>query len=169
MTGVVVRPVSELGIAACHAAFTRGFADYAVPLDLSLEQFEQRFFGVECNAPERSHVALVDGAPVGVILGGARPFAGAPTLRMGAMAIAPEHRGRLGISDALFERHLASARAAGCSQLWLEVIEGNARALAFYRRRGYSEFGRLRYYQRAGAHDDARALERASSAAPRFA
>ncbi len=137
-----------LGYARCHAAFTRGFADYAVRLDVDLETFTARFFGVEGNTPEHSFVALAEGEPIGVILGGVQRFAGALTMRMGAMAIAPEHRGRHGLSDALFDRHHAAARAAGCAQLWLEVLTDNARAIAFYRRRGYAEFGRLHYYAR---------------------
>ncbi len=155
-TSIEITTVAELGYARCHAAFERGFSDYAVKLDVGLETFTARFFGVEGNAPARSFVALAGDEPIGVILGGVRRFAGALTMRMGAMAIAPEHRGRHGLSDALFDRHLAAARAAGCAQLWLEVLTDNARALAFYRRRGYAEFGRLRYYLREHARERTR-------------
>ncbi|MCX4243341.1 GNAT family N-acetyltransferase [Paraliomyxa miuraensis] len=147
-----------------HAAFSRGFSDYVVQFSLGVDAFEQRFFGIECNQRACSFVALVDGEPAGLILGGVRTLEGVRTMRMGAMAIVPEHRGRLGLSRGLFERHRQSAREAGCAQLWLEVIVGNDRAIAFYRKQGYEPVGRLGYYH----HDEPGTIVPGSMEGPRI-
>lgn len=140
------RRCDEVDLELVHAAFTRGFSDYVVSFSLGVDDFAARFFGVECNAREQSFVALVGGSPAGIILGGVRELGGARTMRMGAMAIVPEHRGRLGLSRGLFERHHQAAREAGCTQMWLEVIVGNDRAIAFYEGRGYEVVGHLDYH-----------------------
>lgn len=141
------RRCDTLDPAIVHAAFSRGFSDYVVSFAMSVEDFEARFFGIECNHRAQSFVALVDGNPAGVILGGVRELQGVRTMRMGGMAIVPEYRGRLGLSRGLFERHHRAAREAECTQLWLEVIVGNDRAISFYRGRGYEPVGHLSYYR----------------------
>lgn len=52
------------------------------------------------------------------------------------------HRGR-GVADALFAALEAEARTLGLRQLELLVVAENARAIAFYRRRGFAAVGRL--------------------------
>ena len=66
-------------------------------------------------------------------------------------ADAPEHVGELyalfvhpdwwgsGAARVLTEAAVADLRAAGCDQVWLWVLEANARARAFYRRYGFTE------------------------------
>lgn len=46
-----------------------------------------------------------------------------------------------GIGRTLLCHAATSARAAGADELWLTVYEGNARALAFYRRTGWRDAG----------------------------
>jgi ribosomal protein S18 acetylase RimI-like enzyme len=55
----------------------------------------------------------------------------------------PDHRGgRLGVTDALLDDVLAWARdVAGVPRLLLEVHEANARAIAYYERRGFTRTG----------------------------
>jgi [ribosomal protein S18]-alanine N-acetyltransferase len=65
-----------------------------------------------------------------------------------SVAIAAGARGR-GHSGALLARHLQTLSQAGVRSVHLEVEEGNAPALALYRRRGFREVGRrLGYYAR---------------------
>jgi ribosomal protein S18 acetylase RimI-like enzyme len=58
-----------------------------------------------------------------------------------AMYVAPEARGA-GAADAVLDCIEREARAAGVTRLKLNVHEGNARAIAFYRRRGFEPYGR---------------------------
>lgn len=46
------------------------------------------------------------------------------------------------VGKALFEKSLQLAREAGVEFLWLGVWEENHRALAFYRKNGFTEFGK---------------------------
>ena len=52
---------------------------------------------------------------------------------------------RRGIGRLLLAEAEGTARAAGCTALWLTAWVGNARALAFYRRHGYRELGSTTY------------------------
>jgi ribosomal protein S18 acetylase RimI-like enzyme len=58
-----------------------------------------------------------------------------------AMYVAPEARGA-GAADAVLDCIEREARAASVTRLKLNVHEGNARAIAFYRRRGFESYGR---------------------------
>lgn len=58
-----------------------------------------------------------------------------------AMYVAPEARG-VGAADAILDCIESEADAAGVTRLKLNVHEGNARAIAFYRRRGFEQYGR---------------------------
>lgn len=56
--------------------------------------------------------------------------------------VAPSHRGRQhGVTDALLDAIESWVRAQGFGELYLDVHEDNARAQAFYRRRGYAFTG----------------------------
>jgi len=46
-----------------------------------------------------------------------------------------------GVGKALMDFALSRAREAGCEALWLGVWENNFRALEFYRRYGFEQFG----------------------------
>lgn len=67
--------------------------------------------------------------------------------RVYSMAIDPAHQGR-GIGLALLREAESRALADGRAVMRLEVRTDNARAIAFYRRHGYREIGRIpRYYE----------------------
>ncbi|TVR06061.1 MAG: GNAT family N-acetyltransferase [Salinarimonadaceae bacterium] len=61
------------------------------------------------------------------------------------IAIAPAARGK-GHSRILLERHLDALARRGVARVHLEVDEGNAPALALYRRFGFAEVGRREGY-----------------------
>ena len=48
-----------------------------------------------------------------------------------------------GIARALLEKALAAVREQGYDSIWLCVWERNARAIAFYRKHGFAEFGQM--------------------------
>jgi ribosomal-protein-alanine N-acetyltransferase len=76
--------------------------------------------------------------------------AAADEAELQAIAVASGQRGR-GLGSELMRAFLDWARAAGAATAHLEVREGNAGALAFYRRWGFAETGRRpRYYRDNG-------------------
>ncbi len=70
--------------------------------------------------------------------------------RLYSVAVAPDAAGK-GVGPLLLAAAEAVARKRDCSHLRLEVHEGNARAIARYRKSGYDLFGRhLDYYDDHG-------------------
>lgn len=136
---------SEADISLAYRAFTVGFSDYIVKMDLSQDLFISRFFGTEGNQLEYSYIAMDEDKPIGLILGGLKRYEGVLTMRCGALAVHPDYRGT-GVSSKLFELHKAIALACGCKQLFLEVIVGNDRAIQFYKKLGYRKVYDLSYY-----------------------
>lgn len=144
---------TEAGSDAIYEAFTAGFSDYIIKIDMSQDDFQKHFFGPEGNSHEYSVIAFDDRKPVGLILGGIKIYEGLKTLRCGALCVIPDHRGTE-VSHKLFELHKEIAQENGCSQLFLEVIAGNERAINFYRKKGYEKVYDLVYY----SHSDPPAI-----------
>lgn len=136
---------SEVGVDPVYEAFSIGFSDYMVAMDISREAFAKRFFGPEGNDLNHSHIALEDGKPIGVVLGGVKMYEGVKTMRCGALAVHPEFRKR-GVGLRLMEVHREEAVRLGCGQLFLEVIAGNDRAIALYEQLGYEKVYELEYF-----------------------
>jgi ribosomal protein S18 acetylase RimI-like enzyme len=63
-----------------------------------------------------------------------------PTAELSKLYVRPGHHGG-GVSVALVDTALASARAAGSAGMWLGVNEENARANAFYEKIGFARVG----------------------------
>ncbi|WP_245954925.1 GNAT family N-acetyltransferase [Fontibacillus phaseoli] len=145
MTMVQYYRATEVEMDVLHAAFQTEFSDYIIQFNFTMEQFADRFFGPEGNAREHSFVALRGDMPIGIALGGIKTYEGIRTMRLGSLAIDPEERGQ-GVSGRLMELHREEAVKQGCRQLMLEVIVGNDRAIAFYRKQGYSKVYDLSYF-----------------------
>lgn len=136
---------SEIDIDLVYRAFSVGFSDYIIKIQMSKEAFVSRFFGPEGNRLDTSFIAIQKESPVGLVLGGIKEYEGIKTMRCGTMAVDPEFRGK-GISQKLMELHREEAVKHGCKQLFLEVIVGNDRAINFYNRLGYEKIYDLYYY-----------------------
>jgi len=130
---------------AIYEAFIAGFSDYIIKIDMSKDNFQKHFFGPEGNSHEYSVIAFDDHKPVGLILGGIKVYEGLKTLRCGALCVLPGYRGTE-VSHKLFELHREMALENNCSQMILEVIAGNERAINFYRKKGYEKVYDLVYY-----------------------
>lgn len=126
-------------------AFSIGFSDYIIKLSMPKDIFVSRFFGPEGNSLEYSHIALDDDKAVGVILGGIKNYEGLKTLRCGTLAVHPDYRGK-GVSQKLMELHREVATENNCTQMFLEVIVGNDRAINFYKRLSYEKVYDLKYF-----------------------
>lgn len=125
--------------------FSVGFSDYMVKMNMTEKDFFKRFFGAEGNSLESSFIALDEGKAIGVILGGIKIFEGIKTIRCGALAVAPSYRG-MKISEDLLRLHREDAIKNNCKQMFLEVIVGNNRAIAFYEKFGYEKIYDLSYF-----------------------
>lgn len=136
---------TEVSMDSIYQAFTRGFSDYIIKMEIPLDMFVARFFGPEGNALEHSFLAIEGDRPVGVILGGIKEYEGIKTMRCGTLCLDPDYRGK-GISQRLLELHRSEAIKQGCKQLFLEVIVGNDRAIAFYKKSGYDKVYDLSYF-----------------------
>jgi len=128
-----------------YDAFTQGYSDYIISVDMPKDQFVARFLEID-NDHTLSYIAMHGAKPVGFILGGIQQFKGIKTMRCGGFAIIPEFRGK-GIAQELFKRHMQAARENDCKLLYLEVIKENTRALRFYEKAGYESVTDYRYYK----------------------
>jgi len=79
--------------------------------------------------------------PIGLIncLEGYSTFKAQPLLNIHDIAVLPAHRG-LGVGQALLAAAQDHALASGCCKLTLEVLTGNATALASYQRFGFEAY-----------------------------
>lgn len=139
-----IKRCSEVSDTLIYEGFQAGFADYMIHVELDQETFVGHFFGPEGNERDLSFIALDEGKPVGVILGGFKRNEDFKTLRCGGMALIPEVRGS-GLAKQLMDLHEETAKAQGCRQLALEVIKGNDRAIRFYEKSGYEIVTHMQY------------------------
>nr|WP_281369189.1 GNAT family N-acetyltransferase [Microvirga mediterraneensis] len=78
------------------------------------------------------------------------------------VAVAPEARGK-GHARPLLAHHLDALARRGVARVHLEVEEGNAPAIALYRRAGFQDVGRREGYYRKADGTKAAALTMALS------
>ncbi|MFL0247543.1 GNAT family N-acetyltransferase [Candidatus Clostridium stratigraminis] len=136
---------SEVDLQKVYDAFSIGFSDYIIKIEMPMDVFIERFFGAEGNSLETSFIALDNERPIGLVLGGVKVYEGIKTMRCGTMAIDPSYRG-LGVSKELMRLHRKEAIKKECKQLFLEVIVGNDRAINFYKKTGYEKIYDLYYF-----------------------
>ena len=86
-------------------------------------------------------LAYVDGIPAGfskIVPDATHPsVAGEDLCKMDRLYVASAYHDR-GIGRALFDLNVQLARERGQRGMWLYVWQGNARAIAFYRRQGFA-------------------------------
>lgn len=141
-------------------AVRRCAARRATPADIdALWALEQSAFSGDRLSPrswralvasESALVTVVDGD--NALLGAAVVLrrARARTARLYSLAVAPAAR-REGLGRRLLATAIASARAAGCARLRLEVRPDNPAAEALYRNSGFLPIGRKRAFYGDGA------------------
>lgn len=139
-----IKKCSEISDSIIFKAFTDGFADYMIQVKIDEDFFISRFFGPEGNDRELSYIAFKENMPVGITLGGIKVGENFKTLRCGGMSLIPSERGS-GLAKTLMEFLEKKAIEIGCKQLFLEVIDGNDRAVNFYKKIGYEKVYNLTY------------------------
>ena len=127
-----VVPAADLGAAKLLEVFNAGFSDYLVPLRLDEAALRAHLHENDI-ALDRSPVALAE-EPAAFALLGVRDG----DAWIGGMATVPARR-RDGLARQVLDAAVESARDAGCSTLWLEVVDRNVAAVALYRARGFAQ------------------------------
>jgi ribosomal protein S18 acetylase RimI-like enzyme len=122
---------AELGRGELLEVFNAGFSDYLVPLQLDEDTLRAHVHENDI-ALDRSPVAVAD-APAAFALVGIR----GTDAWIGGMATVPAHR-RTGLARRMLDAATDSATEAGCTTVWLEVVDRNAAAVALYRSRGFA-------------------------------
>ncbi|HBV6390857.1 TPA: GNAT family N-acetyltransferase [Klebsiella aerogenes] len=108
------------------------FADYLVPVSMSVDLFVQRFSAEGLNLLQ-SKVWLAGDEPAAIGLIARR----GRDARLAAFAIHPGFRGK-GRGRQLMTSLIADLRAQGVQRMWLEVIRDNHRAVALYQSLGFT-------------------------------
>lgn len=107
-----------------------------VPRELVEARTEQSFRERAVRRAGEMTVAVIDGALAGFVL--------VVGDEVEQVYVSASHRGR-GVADALIQEGERQVRANGHSRAWLAVVAGNARARAFYERRGWRNEGPFEY------------------------
>lgn len=143
---IEIKRCSEVSVEQVYETFKKGFADYIIQIEMDFEAFWHHFFEVEGNELVLSMIAFDGEEAVGIAFGGFKTNESLKTLRLGAMSVIPEARGK-GVGKALLEAHMALAKEVGCKQIFLEVIISNEGAVRFYEKAGYSVAYQLAYWK----------------------
>jgi ribosomal protein S18 acetylase RimI-like enzyme len=110
--------------------FNLGFSDYLVPIQLDAAGLADHIANNDIDL-ECSRVA-VDVEPVGVALVARR----GTEAWIGGMGTSPAYR-RIGLGARTLTAAIGAAAATGVDTVWLEVLDGNAPAIALYERLGF--------------------------------
>ena len=139
--------------------FIDAFSDYQVDMRVSREVFEQRLVrdGVQL---EISAGAFDETRMVGFYMNAPGEWQGKPTVFDAGTGVIPAYR-RQGIAKELFAFMTPHLKEASVEQYLLEVLTGNERAVALYRKLGFVDTRRLAVFRRSAPESS-----RASDAEP---
>lgn len=124
-------PAGSLELAALTELFNAGYSDYVVPLRLDERAFRDHVSVNDIDL-DCSRVAIDVGGPASFALIGRRGESG----WVGGMGTAPGRR-RRGHGERALVGAIDAARASGCREMWLEVIDYNAAAISLYEKLGF--------------------------------
>lgn len=117
------------------------FADYIIPLQLTVEQLEMKITAE--NIQLNLSVGVLDQDKlVGFMLHALNPIDGKLTAYNAATGVIPSHRGQ-GLVAKMYEWLLERLKPLQVEQLVLEVIEGNNSAIRAYEKMGYHKARKL--------------------------
>jgi ribosomal protein S18 acetylase RimI-like enzyme len=127
--------------------FLEAFSDYQVDMRVSREEFEQRLVrdGVRL---EISAGAFDESRMVGFYMNALGEWQGKWSAYDAGTGIIPAYR-RQGIAEELFAFMVPRLKEASVEQYLLEVLTGNERAVALYRKLGFVDTRRLAVFRRS--------------------
>lgn len=136
--GVAVRSAGEADLVAVAGIERQSFGD-----PWSLDAFRSAL---------RPGTSFVVADRAGEVVGYAIAWSVVDEAELANIAVTPLARGQ-GIGARLLDAAIACAAGTGCTTMYLEVRESNARARALYASRGFEEVGRRRRYYRQPVED----------------
>ncbi|MEH6856724.1 hypothetical protein ABET11_14195 [Priestia megaterium] len=72
---IIIKPLSQCSFSEALQAFNKGFEDYYLPIELSLDQFTCRF-GFDQLSVDHSFMAFYNNTPAGIMLNGIKKVKG---------------------------------------------------------------------------------------------
>lgn len=124
-----------------YECFLEAFSDYQVDMQMSEEQFRQRV--VRDRVELESSAGAFDGdRMIGFYMNGRGAWDGKQTAYDAGTGVVPDFR-RRGVAEELFDFMVPQLKERGITQYLLEVLTGNERAVALYRKIGFEEVRRL--------------------------
>lgn len=143
---------AEFSLSELADLFSNTYVDYFFPVNMDSEMLSW-IVGSQSIDLAASHVVMVGDQRVGFIFISSRGL----SRRVAAMGVLPQHRGH-GIGRAMLTECIAQAKQQGYRQLLLEVIDGNAVAMALYKSLGFEAKRVLVGYERP-QHEDERVAD----------
>ncbi len=132
----------SLPLAELVRVFNLGFSDYLVPMQMDEAALADHIANNDIDL-ECSRVA-VDVEPVGFALAARR----GTEAWIGGMGTSPPYR-RIGLGARTLRGAIDALGAAGVHTVWLEVLDGNAPAIALYERLGFQRVRHLEIWSLA--------------------
>ena len=144
---ITYRLLSAADSAKLYECFLEAFSDYQVDMKASREEFEQRLVrdGVRL---EISAGAFDETRMVGFYMNALGDWKGRPSAFDAGTGVIPAYR-RQGIAEELFAFMMPRLKEALVEQYLLEVLTGNERAVALYRKLGFVDTRRLAVFRRS--------------------
>ncbi len=141
--------LSEADLPDAHRTFLEAYADYFVPLQMTVGQFENHLVQNNVNW-QKSVGAFIEEKMIGLTLNGFGIWNGKQTAYDAGTGVIPSFRNH-GAGRGMFEFAIPELKKKGIEQVLLEVITKNERAINLYRSIGFETTRRLIYYERKAA------------------
>ena len=144
---ITYRLLSSADSTKLFECFLEAFSDYQINMRVSQEEFEQRLVrdGVRL---EISGGAFDESRMVGFYMNALGEWKGKHTAFDAGTGVIPVYR-RQGIAEELFKFMVPRLKEASVEEYMLEVLTGNERAVALYRKLGFVEKRRLAVFRRS--------------------
>jgi len=156
-----LKSASHYSLVELADLFSRTYVDYFFPVNMTPEMLSWIVVTQSIDLAA-SHVSLVDNEEVGFIFISSRGL----SQRVAAMAVLPDHRGK-GIGRAMLAKCIGDARKMGYRRMLLEVIDGNAAAMALYRHLGFKPTRMLVGWERPNEEENGNTADELTEIDPR--
>lgn len=148
---ITYRLMTSLSFEEAHVLFNRGFENYLMPMNLTIDTFIGRF-GNDGLSPVLSIVAFDGATPIGFVIQGIREVDGQKISWNGGTGIVPEYRGKK-LGNGLMEAAEKVLREHHVSTATLEALSENKAAIALYEKCGYQVVDDLLFLRGNGILD----------------
>jgi ribosomal protein S18 acetylase RimI-like enzyme len=144
---ITYRLLSSADSTKLFESFLEAFSDYQVDMRVPREEFEQRLVrdGVRLAI---SAGAFDESRMVGFYMNALGEWQGKPSAYDAGTGVIPAYR-RQGIAEELFAFMVPHLKQLSVEQYLLEVLTGNERAVALYRKLGFVDTRRLAVFRRS--------------------